>query len=170
MPAEKFKLPASSYEELTKIIKAYSPFSEPAELGEVSKFIGIDSTVISRNVGFLLELAILNPGQKKCLSSIGRELAQSLEHEMPDEIRSNWREVVKETDFLAKLITAIRIRNGMDEATLQSHIAFSAGQPKKPQFMTGARTVIDILRAAELIKEKDGKVVVAADMAPIRSE
>ena len=58
----------------------------------------------------------------------------------------------------------------MDEATLQSHIAFSAGQPKKPQFMTGARTVIDILRAAELIKEKDGKVVVAADMAPIRSE
>lgn len=161
MAGEKFKLPASSYEELTKIIKAYGPFDAPSDLSQVSKLIGIDATVISRNVGFLLELAILEPGKKKSLTTVGRNLSQALEHEMPDEIRQNWREIVNETEFLSKLITAIKIRNGMDESTLQSHIAFSAGQPKKPQFMTGARTVVDILRASELIREQDGKIVVA---------
>ncbi|HAD32064.1 MAG TPA: hypothetical protein DCE77_10850 [Methylophaga sp.] len=161
MSAEKFKLPSSSYEELTKIIKAYGHFPAPAELGEVSKLIGMDSTVISRNVGFLLELAILEPGKKKTVTSVGRYLAQALEHEMPDEIRKNWREIVSETEFLNKLITSIKIRNGMDEGTLQSHIAFSAGQPKKPAVMTGARTVMDILRASELIREQDGKIILA---------
>lgn len=161
MSAEKFKLPSSSYEELTKIIKAYGHFSAPAELSEVSKLIGMDSTVISRNVGFLLELAILEPGKKKTVTSVGKSLAQALEHEMPDEIRNNWREIVSETEFLNKLITSIKIRNGMDEGTLQSHIAFSAGQPKKPAVMTGARTVMDILRASELIREQDGKIIIA---------
>ncbi|MBL1268427.1 MAG: hypothetical protein COA87_018175 [Halomonas sp.] len=161
MTAEKFKLPSSSYEELTKIIKAYGHFSAPAELGEVSKLIGMDPTVISRNVGFLLELAILEPGRKKTVTSVGRNLAQALEHEMPDEIRKNWRDIVSETEFLNKLITSIKIRNGMEEGTLQSHIAFSAGQPKKPAVMTGARTVVDILRASELIREQDGKIILA---------
>lgn len=161
MSAEKFKLPSSSYEELAKIIKAYGHLSAPAELSEVSKLIGMDSTVISRNVGFLLELAILEPGKKKTVTSVGKNLAQALEHEMPDEIRNNWREIVSETEFLNKLITSIKIRNGMDEGTLQSHIAFSAGQPKKPAVMTGARTVMDILRASELIREQDGKIILA---------
>ena len=161
MSAEKFKLPSSSYEELTKIIKAYGHFLEPAELSAISKLIGMDPTVISRNVGFLLELAILEPGKKKTVTSVGRTLAQALEHEMPDEIRKSWREIVSETDFLNKLITSIKIRNGMDEGTLQSHIAFSAGQPKKPAVMTGARTVMDILRASEMIREQDGKIILA---------
>lgn len=159
MSSEKFKLPSSSYEELTKIIKAYGHFSAPAELSEVSKLTGMDTTVISRNVGFLLELAILEPGQKKAVTSAGKNLAQALEHEMPNEIRNNWRDIVSETEFLNKLITSIKIRNGMDEGTLQSHIAFSAGQPKKPAVMTGARTVMDILRASELIREQDGKII-----------
>tara|TARA_R110001592_G_scaffold61158_4_gene186178 strand:- start:1143 stop:1898 length:756 start_codon:yes stop_codon:yes gene_type:complete len=161
MTGEKFKLPGSSYEELTKIIKAYGHFSAPAELGDVSKLVGIDPTAISKNAGFLVEVAILESGKKKLLTAAGKKLSQSLEHDMPDEIRSQWREIVSESEFLNKLISAIKIRNGMDEATLRSHIAFSAGQPKKPQVMTGARTIIDIIRAAELIIERDGKVVIA---------
>ena len=73
---------------------------------------------------------------------------------------SDWNKD-SETDFLNKLITSIKIRNGMDEGTLQSHIAFSAGQPKKPAVMTGARTVMDILRASEMIREQDGKIILA---------
>ncbi len=161
MADEKFKLPNSSYEELTKIIKSYGHFSMPVGLDEVSKLIGMDRTVISRNGGFLVELGILEPGQKKTTSTIGKLLSHALEHSMPDEIRSYWREIVLENEFLSKLITAIKIRNGMDDNTLQSHIAYSAGQPKKPQFMTGARTIVDILRAAVLIKEVDGKYVVS---------
>jgi hypothetical protein len=157
MAEEKFKLPRSSYEEITKIIKAYGHFEEPVSLDEVSKFIGMNSTVISRNSGFLLEIEVLQPGAKKVLTSMGRQLAQALEHEMPDEIRNWWQQVVTECDFIAKLVSAVKIRKGMDDVTLQSHIAYSAGQPKKAEFMTGARTIVDILRAAELIAEKDGK-------------
>lgn len=161
MADDKFRLPGSSYEELTKIIKSYGQFNVPAGLDDVSKLIGMDRTVISRNAGFLVEFGVLEAGQKKSLTKAGKSLAQSLEHEMPEEIISSWRFLVQENEFATKLISAIKIRNGMDENTLQSHIAYSAGQPKKPQYMTGAKTLVDILRASQLIKEKDGKFVIS---------
>lgn len=159
MSDDKFKLPQSSYEELTKVIKAYGHFSQEVGLEEVSRLVSLHTTIISRNVGFLLATGILLAGAKKTATSTGRSLARALEHEMPDEIRTSWRTIVQENDFLSKIIAAIRIRSGMDQQTLESHIAYSAGQPKKPQFMTGARTVIEILRAAELIREVDGKYI-----------
>ncbi|WP_447928709.1 hypothetical protein [Vreelandella sp. EE27] len=161
MADDKFRLPGSSYEELTKIIKSYGQFNAPAGLDDVSKLIGMDRTVISRNAGFLVEFGVLEAGQKKSLTKAGKSLAQSLEHEMPEEIISSWRHLVHENEFATKLISAIKIRNGMDENILQSHIAYSAGQPKKSQYMTGAKTLVDILRAAQLIKEKDGKFVIS---------
>jgi len=161
MAEDKFKLPNSSYEEVTKIIKSYGHFSEPAGLDDVSKLISMDKTVISRNIGFLRELNLIGSGQKKALTLEGKAIAQALEHEMPEEIRNNWRKVVLENEFMSKLVAAVKIRNGMDDSTFQSHIAYSAGQPKKPQFMTGAKTIIDILRASELIKESDGKFIVS---------
>lgn len=161
MAENKFKLPNSSYEEVTKIIKSYGHFTEPVGLEDVSKLIGMDKTVISRNAGFLIELNLLGSGQKKALTAGGRAIAQALEHEMPEEIRNCWRTVVSENEFMSKLVAAVKIRNGMDDSTFQSHIAYSAGQPKRPQFMTGAKTIIDILRASEVIKESDGKFIVS---------
>lgn len=161
MPADKFKLPKSSYEELAKIIKAYGHFNEPASLEEVSRLVGMHTTVISRNTGFLIEVNILESGAKKHLTTMGYELARALEHEMPNEIRKWWEKIVEENDFLTKLLSAIKIRSGMDDQTLQAHIAYSAGQPKKKEFMTGARTIIDVLRAAEIVSEEDGKIVVS---------
>ena len=159
MSDEKFKLPQSSYEELSKVIKAYGHFPEPAGLDEVSKFIGLHTTIISRNAGFLIGVGVLEAGAKKFLTANGRKLAHALEHDMPEEIRTWWRQIVSGNEFLTRLLAAIKIRNGMDQQTLEAHIAYSAGQPKRPQFMTGARTVIDILRGAELIKEADGKYI-----------
>ncbi len=159
MPDEKFKLPQSSYEELTKIVKAYGHFEEPVELTEVSRFISLHPTVISRNAGFLAAVGILQSGAKKSPTPSGRELAHALEHTMPDEIQRWWRKIVDDNEFLSKVVAAIRIRNGMDQQTLEAHVAYSAGQPKRPQFMTGARTVIDILKAADVIRESEGKYV-----------
>jgi len=164
MADEKFKLPQSSYEEITKIIKAYGHLSKEVGLEEVSRLTSLHTTIISRNVGFLLAAGVLTPGSKKAVTETGKLLSRALEHEMPDEIRKSWRTIVQETDFLAKIIAAIKIRNGMDQQTLESHIAYSAGQPKSGQYMTGARTVIEIVRAAELIREMDGKYI--ADSQP----
>lgn len=160
MSDEKFKLPRSSYDELVKIIKTYGQFQEPKSLGEVSKLVGMNDTKISANNAFLLQVEILEPGKKKAISPKGRSLAQALEHEMPDQIRDAWYKVVEESKFLQNLVASVRIRKGMDDTTLQSHIAYSAGEAKKSPVMTGARAVIDILRAADAIKEEDGKLVV----------
>jgi hypothetical protein len=161
MADDVFKLPQSSYEEITKVIKAYGHLASEVGLEEVSRLTSLHTTIISRNVGFLLAIGLLTPGSKKAATDLGRGLARALEHEMPDEIRNSWRQVVQECDFLSKLIAAIKIRNGMDQQTLESHIAYSAGQPKKAAVMTGSRTVIEILRAAELIREAEGKFVAA---------
>jgi len=157
MSDDKFKLPLSSYDELVRFIKAYSLVTKPTDLSEISRLTGVSGPNISRNVGFFLATGILQSGKKKMPTQAGQQLGQALEHEMADEIRKSWRNIVEENEFLTKLLTAVRIRNGMDSQTLEAHIAYSAGQPKKPQFMRGARTVIDILKAAELIVELDGK-------------
>ncbi|HJX89998.1 MAG TPA: hypothetical protein VJ372_05840, partial [Pyrinomonadaceae bacterium] len=64
--------------------------------------------------------------------------------------------------FLQKVVAAVRIRKGMDESSLESHVAYSAGQPKTPAIATGAAAVVDILRAAELLKEEGGNLVAIA--------
>ena len=56
------------YEELTKIIKAYGRFSVPVGLDNVSKFIGIHTTIISGNAGFLIAVGVLDPGARKVLT------------------------------------------------------------------------------------------------------
>lgn len=163
MAEEKFKLPRSSYEELVKIIKAYGSLHTPSSLEEISRLVAIGPSNISANNSFLIQIEVLERGLKKQATSKGYDLARALEHDMPDEIRSTWRRIVNDCEFLNKLVASVRIRNGMDELTLQSHIAYSAGEAKKGPVMTGARTVIDILRAAEVIVENDGKFIVNRD-------
>ena len=107
MAEEKFKLPRSSYDELVKIIKAYGEFPEPVGLDRVSKLAAMNRTGISANSAFLVQVDLLEPGQKKGLSPKGRELAQALEHEMPDEIRRGWQSVVRDSIFLSNLIASI---------------------------------------------------------------
>lgn len=159
MAEEKFKLPQSSYDELAKIVKGYGHSSKPASLDDIKQVTGLHTTIISRNAGFLIAVGILMPGAKKTITLEGKDLALALEHGIPDRIIASWRKIVTGNDFLTKLLIAIKIRSGMDEDTLETHIAYSAGQPKKQQFMTGARTIIDILRAAQLINDQDGKII-----------
>lgn len=159
MADEKFRLPDSSYDELTRIIKAYSAFEQPTSPGPVAKVLGKDATQVSRNNPFLKSVGLLEGTQKKQLSALGVTLARALEYEMPDEITRGWRGVVDSDDFFQRLISAIRIRKGMDISTLRGHVAYSAGQPRSPRVMAGAGAVIDILRAAGAVREHEGRVV-----------
>jgi len=75
---------------------------------------------------------------------------------------------VNATDFLERVIAAVRIRKGMDQSSLESHVAYSAGQPKTPAVATGARTVVDILGIAGLLKDEGGTLMaVAPEPRPI---
>ena len=170
MPEERFRLPGSSYEELAKIIKAYGNLSLEAAPNEVSKLAAIHPTSVSRNNAFLVSIDVLKGGKKKLITDKGRALARALEHEMPDEIRTNWREIVLANEFLKRLVSAVRIRKGMEPSTLQAHVAYSAGQAKKPIVMTGAGAVVDILKAAGLVKEEEGKLEAVSEETPTHQE
>lgn len=162
MPEENFRLPGCSYDELVKIISAYGHLNKPAAPADVGKLTGMHPTDVSRNNAFLLALEILEGGKKKVTTSTGKSLASALEHEIPQEIRDKWREIAMASEFLQKLVSAVKIRKGMETSTLQSHVAYSAGQPKTPQVMAGARAVVEILMTAGLLREdEDGKVVTA---------
>ena len=157
---EEFKLPASSYEELIKIIKAYGQAKENhTSLGELQKLCGVPSTQISRNSGFLLAVNITEGGKIKVVSEKGLILSRALQHDIPEETAKAWRDIINENDFLTKMVTAIKIRNGMDQQSFQSHIAYSSGQSNNKYVKTGSGTVIDILKIANLISETDGKFV-----------
>ena len=165
-----FKLPGSSYAEVARVIRGYLAFDNPVSLQDVARTTGgMHTTNISRNTGFLVSLGILEGGSKKSLTERGRLLARALDHEMPDEIRNGWRQITAEHNFINQLLSAVRIRGGMDQDTLQAHIAYSAGQPRTQNVSIGAAALIDVLRAADLLRESDGKLF-ATSSGIVRSQ
>ena len=165
-----FPLPVSSYKELVKIIQGYGRVGTEATLADVARLAVMNETTVSGNNGFLLAIGVIQGGKKKAITTLGADLARALEHEdyLPEEAVIKWRAVVEANDFLQKVISAVRIRKSMDESSLESHVAYSAGQPKTPNVATGARTVIDILEAAGLLKEEGGNLVpLAPEARPI---
>lgn len=159
MADEKFRLPRSSYDQLARIIQAYQHFSAEATLDDVAGIAGIQRTIVSANNGFLADATIVAGGNKKTLTDRGRVLARALQYEHPEEIRRIWQEIIDDTDFLRGVLSAVRIRRGMEPVNLQSHIAYSAGLTKSKGVMTGAVCVIDILTTAGLLREEEGKLV-----------
>lgn len=159
MAEDTFKLPGSSYEEICKIIQAYGKLPRPSSLEDVAQTVKMHPTVISRNNAFLSSVGIIDGGKLKSANDIGKDLARALEYDHSDQVSAAWREIVKRSEFLTKMLTAIKIRKSMDVTTFQSHIAYSAGQPKSTNTMAGAKAIIDILKNAELIVEKDGQLI-----------
>lgn len=156
---EDFKLPASSYDELVKIIQAYGRVSEPSSNDEINKLCLIHPSTISRNGAFLLATGIIEGGQKKIATDKGKLLARAIQFDNETEVSRLWREISNENDFLSKMISAIKIRKGMDIQSFQSHIAYSSGQDKTQYVKTGSATVIEILKISNLIEDLDGKLI-----------
>ena len=102
MAEDKFKLPRSSYDEICKIIKAYGRLTQPASLDEVARFCAMNKTAISANNAFLGNIELIEGGQKKSATSKGSDLAQALEHELPDQIREFGRVWCEITSFWEK--------------------------------------------------------------------
>ena len=153
-----FKLPRSSYNELVKIIMAYGKVNKPASLDEISQYCGVGRISVSSNNAFLAAIDVIEGGKAKIATQKGLQLSRALEHELPDEIIQAWRQIVFKNSFLHKMVTAVKIRRGFETSAFESHIAYSSGEPRSPGTMTGARTVIDILRSAMVVREKDGKL------------
>jgi hypothetical protein len=156
---EEFRLPLSSYDELVKIIRSYGHIDGEVPLPEIAKLAGLHTTIVSRNNAFLVAMGIVEAGQRKVITPLGKGLARALEHNIIDEVAKHWREVIAGNQFFQRLIAAVRIRRGMDEPTLQAHVAYSAGQKKSPGVMAGSAAIVEIMKVAGVLRDENGKLV-----------
>lgn len=158
--ADNFKLPGSSYEEIVKIIKAYSVGKEgqPQTLDAIAQTTGMDRTIVSRNNGFLMQMELLSEGAKKTPTDECFSLGRAYTLNISEEIQKIWRRLIDNCEFLTRMLSAIKIRNGMDKTSFCSHILYSAGSTTSAA-KVGANTIIEIFKAAGIVGEEDGKII-----------
>lgn len=162
MADESFPLPGSSYKQLEKIITSYAELTGETGPAEVAQLAGTDSTNVSRNNKFLVETGIVEGKQKKQITGLGRELARAITFDRPEEQSEVWGKIIDSSEFLQKIVSAVRIRRGMDSPTLVNHIAFSAGGSKNAAVMAGAGAVLEILVRGGALTDQGG-LLIAAD-------
>ena len=157
-----FKLPASSYEEIIKVIQAYANEKEGVllSLDDISSSTGVPRTVVSANNGFLVQIGIVTKGNKKSATEQGRSLGRAYISKIDDEIERLWKEIISENDFMNRMISAVRIRNGMDKSSFLNHIVYSSGQKDNKQNRAGAGALIEVFKNVGLIEDNDGKLTI----------
>ena len=160
--ATEFNLPGSSFEEIRKILKGYSHAPEQATLDQLSKLTGLHETIISRNNKFLVDIGLITGGKKKGATDLGKKLGRALDHKQDADAQGYWKEAVQTNEKVAGLVTTVRIKGGMTEADFSSHVLYVSGQKNTSGNKTGARCVVDVLLAANLLQEENGKLVVSS--------
>jgi hypothetical protein len=166
MAEREFRLPGSPYEELVNIIVAYGTRDEAARVGDVGKLDSVHQSSVSRNNAFLTEIGVLQGESKKLITRRGRSLAIALARKDRAEIQSNWRAIVAASEFLQNVVSAVKLREGMLYPTVQAYIAHAAGQPRNKPVMNGAGAIVEILKAAGMLKEEAGELVATFDEQP----
>jgi hypothetical protein len=169
MADDKFPLPGSSYKELSKIVAGYAVFGAPAAPADVSKTSTVHADQVSRSNKFLVQIGVIQGGQKKQCTEIGYALGLAIQHDQADVISTSWRKIAGQVEFLQRIVSAVRIRKGMEESALLSHIAFTSGNPKSAYGMAGAGAIVEILKLSRLLSENGGTLVVN-DLIPESEE
>lgn len=163
--ATEFNLPGSSFEEVQKILKGYSSSPDQTSLDSLAKLVGLHRTIISRNNKFLTDIGLISGGIKKGATELGRRLGRALDHRQIADAQSYWREAVQTNEKVSGLVTTVRIKGGMSEKDFSGHVLYVSGQKNTSGNKTGARCVVDVLLAANLLEEANGKLIVTA--APV---
>ena len=159
MAEETFKLPGASYDAISRIIQAYNHIGAKTNLDTVAPIAGMAPGEISRSTGFLVSVGLLEGGRDKGVTPVGQRLARALEFKEAADITSAWREALSGQTIIQRIIAAIRVRGGMDTSTLQTQIVYTAGADKNGKTLAGAGAIVEMMRQAGLIAERDGQVV-----------
>lgn len=160
--ATEFNLPGSSFEEVQKILRGYSSAPDQSSLDNLAKLVGLHKTIISRNNKFLTDIGLITGGMKKSVTELGKKLGRALDHKQEADARDYWREAVQTNEKVSGLVTTVRIRGGMTEKDFSNHILYVSGQKNTSGNRTGARCVVDVLLAANLLQEENGRLVVSS--------
>lgn len=150
------KLPSSSYNELVKIIKAYSTHPKGGSLDDISHSTAMHRVTISNNSKFLVSAGIIEGGNSKKPTDVGLKLGRALSFKKDDEIERYWKEIVLQSEFLKKMLTVLNVKGGMSETDLIAHIEYASGQKKSKYSRAGSGAIVDIFKIATLINEESG--------------
>ena len=166
--AETFKLPCSSYEELIKLFQAYANTKEGTALSldEITQATGVPRTIVSKNNGFMVQVGLITEGNKKAATETGRALGRAYTSKITDEVERIWKEIIAEVDFLNRMLSAVRIRNGMDRSSFINHIIYSSGLKDAKESRAGAGALIEIFKSVGVLSEVDGKLSVLDEPLP----
>ena len=157
-----FNLPGSSFEEVQKILKGYSVAPDQTALDDLARLVGLHRTIISRNNKFLTDIGLIAGGRRKSATDLGKRLGRALDHNQEQDARNYWKEAVQTNEKVSGLVTTVRIKGGIKEKDFSSHILYVSGQKNTPGNRTGARCVVDVLLAANLLQEENEKLMVSA--------
>lgn len=155
MADKEFKLPSSSLSEIKKLMIAYAKSKSPSSLADLNKLTGINTTIISSNNGFLDSINAIQGGNTKESTAIGKKLGLAFVNNIDSEISSNLRQLLISVEFIESMITALEIKPRTSE-DFQSHIAYSLGKEYKGRTATGTGTLVELLKLADFIEEKEG--------------
>jgi hypothetical protein len=165
MAESPFRLPVAGFEQISRILRSYLASAKGApfvavKLDDVAKRAAMNKTAVSGNNAFLASIGLIEGGHNKHLTESGVRAALTLDHPGTDDAYRAWSDVIETSPDLERVVDAVRIRRGMDEDALLSHIVLTAGVPKTTRSLTGARTIVDILEFAGVLKESDGTFTV----------
>ena len=155
MADKEFKLPSSSLAEIKKLMIAYAKSKNPSSLADLNRLTGIHTTIISSNNGFLDSINAIQGGNSKEATTIGKKLGLAFVNNIDSEISSNLRQLLISVEFIESMITALEIKPRTSE-DFQSHIAYSLGKEYKGRIATGTGTLVELLKLADFIDEKEG--------------
>lgn len=160
--AEIYKLPGSSYEELVKIIKAYSlgKSGVAVSLNELVQATGMSKTVISRNNGFLVQVNLISEGNKKAPTELCKQLGKAYELNMNEQIQKYWNQIIDNDEFLTRMLSTIQIKGSMSRTDFVNHIVFSSTVGNSNTARAGAAAIIEIFKMVSLVEEQDGNLVI----------
>ncbi len=155
------RLPDAGFEVIVRILKAYLAAAKgqagtPVKLDDVVKRAGGGRTQVSGQNAFLATLGVITGGNAKELTRTGRRLGLAVDHPESDEYVAAWREAIEQSDDLGGIVDSVRVRKEMTTDALLSHIVLTAGVAKNNRSLTGARTVIEVLKAGGALTEADG--------------
>ena len=153
--ADTYKLPGSSYEEIIKIIRAYGTAKNGValSLADVAQASGIDKTIVSRNNGFLIQIRLITDGNKKSATETCINLGRAYGCGINDQIALIWNDIVKNDEFLNRMISTIQIKGKMSKQEFANHIVFSSSNNSTPSAKTGALAIIEILKLTQLMEK-----------------
>lgn len=137
--------------------------SGPASNKEIGQLAGLSKSTVSRNNKFLLSIGLIEGGQKKEATTLGKNLGRALQHGEEGDIQKYLQKAVTGSQFLSEQLTAVRVQKGVPVDDLPGKILYNSGATKNSYTETGSRAVVDLLVRAGLLEVVEGSYQVVRE-------